>query len=540
MRLTEASVAIRPRSSWEAIDLGVLLARRHAGLLMASWALVTLPIFALLCLVFWDYPSIAILVFWWLKPAYERLPLYILSNSLFGNTPTLKQVLKAYPRLLKPQLLASLTWRRISTTRSFDMPVMQLEGLSGAARNQRLAVLGHKNTAGATWLTVVGVHVEFALSLGLATLFYLMLPQQLELDWNWQSLIAPEQNQWMWLEHLSNGLYALLLIVWEPVYVACGFSLYLNRRTALEAWDIELVFRQMRQRLTGIAYAAVLAIGLIFSQLPGTAMADTGRPDAAVSNPATSVTKSPVISAPQDPLGPQAKRLQKQALTSHAAQQSINQLLAQPPFKNPETVTRWRLRETASDKQPQPNTDFFESLISGLGKLAKLWKSMETVAQIFAALLWAAIIALIVWVVWRYRDWLNTFAGRFNLPQRTNKSPPRQMFGLEVSPESLPDDICSEVDTLWASEPRAALSLLYRALLSRLLHDYRLGLRSAHTENEVLRLVKDLQQIELTQFSEVLTHHWQNLAYGHSLPPPATKDSLCNSWRQLFEPGVTV
>ena len=32
MRLTEASVAIRPRSAWEAIDLGVLLARRHAGL----------------------------------------------------------------------------------------------------------------------------------------------------------------------------------------------------------------------------------------------------------------------------------------------------------------------------------------------------------------------------------------------------------------------------------------------------------------------------------------------------------------------------
>jgi hypothetical protein len=28
-------------------------------------------------------------------------------------------------------------------------------------------------------------------------------------------------------------------MVWEPIYVACGFSLYLNRRTVLEAWDIE-------------------------------------------------------------------------------------------------------------------------------------------------------------------------------------------------------------------------------------------------------------------------------------------------------------
>ncbi|WP_339486294.1 DUF4129 domain-containing protein [Pseudomonas sp. EL_65y_Pfl2_R95] len=535
MRLTEASVAIRPRSSWEALDLGVLLARRHAGLLMASWALVTLPIFALLCLIFWDYPSIAIFVFWWLKPAYERLPLHILSNSLFGNTPTLKQALKAYPRLLKPQLLASLTWRRISTTRSFDMPVMQLEGLSGAARSQRLTVLGHKNSSGATWLTIVGAHVELALSLGLATLFYLMLPQQLELDWSWQSLIAPEQNQWMWLEHLSNGLYALLLIVWEPVYVACGFSLYLNRRTALEAWDIELVFRQLRQRLTGIAYAALLAAGLLFSQLPDTAMADTGKPDSAVSIPAKSAASPPVISAPADPLGPQAERLQKQALSSEAARHSLQQLLDKPPFKNPETVTRWRLRDDASDKQTKPDTEFLESLIAGLGKLGKLWKSMETLAQVFAALLWAALLALILWVLWRYRDWLNTFAGRFGLPQRLKTSPPSQLFGLEVSPESLPDDICSEVDRLWAQDPRAALSLLYRALLSRLLHDYRIGLKSAHTEQEVLQLVEDSYQPELYQFSDTLTRHWQNLAYGHNLPPVAAKASLCDSWRQLFE-----
>lgn len=527
MRLTEVNVAIRPRSGWEALDLGVLLARRHAGLLMASWALVTLPIFALLCLIFWDYPSIAILVFWWLKPAYERLPLYILSNSLFGNTPTLGQALKAYPRLLKPQLLASLTWRRISTTRSFDMPVMQLEGLSGAARSQRLTVLGQKKAGGATWLTVVGVHVEFALSLGLAALFYLMLPQQLELDWSWQSLIAPEQNDWMWLEHLSNGLYALLLIVWEPVYVACGFSLYLNRRTTLEAWDIELAFRQLRQRLTGVAYAALLAVGLLFSQLPNTAMAAA---DAAAPN--SSATARPP--AEQDPLGPQAERLQKQALSSQAAQQSISQLLDKPPFKNPETVTRWRLRD--SEKPAKPDTDFLESLISGLGKLAELWKSMETLAQVFAALLWAALFALIAWIVWRYRDWLNTFTGRFTLPQRTKSAPPSQMFGLEVAPESLPDDICSEVSQLWDREPRAALGLLYRALLSRLLHDYRLGLKSAHTEHEVLQLVESLEQPELDRFSSTLTHHWQNLAYGHKLPPASAKASLCNNWRQLFEP----
>ena len=103
MRLTDASVAIRPRSAWEALDLGTLLARRHAPLLMASWALLTLPLFVLLSLLLWQHPSWALFLFWWLKPLYERLPLHILSHALFGDTPGLKASLRAMPRLLRPQ-----------------------------------------------------------------------------------------------------------------------------------------------------------------------------------------------------------------------------------------------------------------------------------------------------------------------------------------------------------------------------------------------------------------------------------------------------
>jgi len=66
----------------------------------------------------------------------------------------------------------------------------------------------------------------------------------------------------LWLEHLSNAFYALVLVFWEPIYVACGFSLYLNRRTVLEAWDLELVFRRLRQRLSSAAPLLMLVIGL--------------------------------------------------------------------------------------------------------------------------------------------------------------------------------------------------------------------------------------------------------------------------------------
>jgi len=267
MRLSDASVVIRPRTAWEAMDLGVLLSQRHRRLLMTSWAIVSLPIFALLSLLLWESPALAVLLFWWLKPAFERLPLFILSKALFGETPSLGQALKQWPRLLKPQLLASLTWRRFSLSRSFILPVVQLEGLSGDARQQRLAVLLQKNAGAARWLTLIGMHLEGALWIGLMVLFYLLLPQQVEMDWNWQSLVIAAQQDWLWLEHLTNTFYALILVLWEPIYVACGFSLYLNRRTELEAWDIELVFRRLRQRLSSVS-ALLLLAGLLFLAAP--------------------------------------------------------------------------------------------------------------------------------------------------------------------------------------------------------------------------------------------------------------------------------
>lgn len=252
MRLSDVTVTIRPRTTWEAMDLGVLMAQQHRRLMMTSWAIVTLPVYALLSLLLWDSPSLVVFLFWWLKPAFDRLPLYIVSKALFGETPTLKQALRQWPALLKPQLLASLTWRRLSLSRSFLMPVVQLEGLA-EAREQRLRVLLQRNGGAAQWLTIIGVHLETALWFGLMALFYLFVPQQVELEWDWQTLVAVAEHDWLWLEHLLNFLYPLLLIVWEPIYVACGFSLYLNRRTILEAWDIELVFRRLRQRLSAVA-----------------------------------------------------------------------------------------------------------------------------------------------------------------------------------------------------------------------------------------------------------------------------------------------
>ena len=513
MRLSDATVAIRPRSTWEAMDLGVLMSQQHRRLLMTSWAIVTLPLFAVLTLLLWDSPSLAVFIFWWLKPAYERLPLYILSKALFGETPTLKQALREFPRLLKPQLLASLTWRRLSLSRSFLLPVVQLEGLDGTARQQRLQVLLQRNAGGAQWLTIIGMHLETALWIGLMVLFYMLLPQQIETDWDWQSLILDADHHWRWLEHLTNAFYALVLVVWEPIYVACGFSLYLNRRTALEAWDIELVFRRLRQRLNSSALGLLLAVCLLLPAVP------------------------PVWAAADPASAPEAPRLLHQPLTSQAAHDSIKALLEQPPFKNKESVTRYRFGDdpaAPAEAKPGEAPQWLKTLLGWLDS-----QRFNALAGLIEVLLWGALIAAVGWLIWRYREFLRTFVSRRpKLRARIRPPAPQQAFGLDLSPQTLPDDIAASAEQLWQTQPRAALGLLYRGLLSRLLHDFALTLKPADTEHQVLLRVEQLQRPELLAFSRTLTLHWQNMAYGHRVPAAHLQQELCDGWRALFEHGA--
>ncbi|GFM78241.1 membrane protein [Pseudomonas cichorii] len=527
MRLTDASVTIRPRNPWEAMDLGVLLAREHRGLLMSSWAIVTLPFFALLTLLLWDYPSLVFFVFWWLKPVYERLPLLILSKALFGPAPTLKQALKGWPATLRNELLPSLISRRLSPSRSFLLPVQQLENLSGIERSQRIALLSQKDMRAARCLTILGSHLEFALWFGLILLFYAFIPQQIELDWRWYSMLNAN-GSWNWLEHLSNALYALMLVFWGPIYVSCGFTLYLNRRTTLEAWDIELVFRRLRQRLTGSAYVVLIAAGLALSALPTSSRADEPQ---SYSCPLPEPEQD---SNAQPSAAPDTPRLTLQDLTSEEARKDIRALLQQPPFKNPKTVTGWRFPEH-KDPAAQAKAGNETTLLKWLNGLLR---SAGVIANVLETVLWTTAIALTGWLIWRYRLWFKTFVSRGSSKRKTLRDKPEQLFGLSITAQSLPDDIAAHAQRLWASQPREALSLLYRGLLNRLLSDYHLPLKNADTEGQVLEQVAKLNQPLLSEFSRSLTTHWQNLAYGHRLPPAHLQQELCDGWRRLFDAGA--
>jgi hypothetical protein len=234
---------------------------------------------------------------------------------------------------------------------------------------------------------------------------------------------------------------------------------------------------------------------------------------------------------------PDSPRLLDQPLTSQASRDTIQTILDQPPFTNKETVTRYRFGE---DK-PDTKTPDDGKTPEWLKALASLLDSQRFgfIANLIEVLLWAAVMSAIGVLIWRYRDWLQAFVSRRPVLNRRAARPlPQQAFGLDLSRETLPADIAASAESLWQTNPRAALGLLYRALLSHLLHDHNMALKPADTEGEVLQRVEQLHQPALLAFSKTLTGHWQNMAYGHRLPPAHLQQELCDGWRTLFGPGA--
>jgi hypothetical protein len=251
------TVEIRARTRWEAVDLGLALVQAHWRKLYAVWFTLVLPVFFLaLVSAYLSYDGkikfYGIFLLWWLKPLYDRALLHVLSRAVFGETVNWRKALRAMPGLLRHSgLFRALTWGRVLPRRSFKLPIWQLEGVSGQARSQRLSTL---KGDGATRLAFVCSALETALFIGVLRLLHMLQPAMQPTDLDHLNFI-PFSDFFtgnivpVWFEAACTFFYLLVISVIEPFYVAAGFTLYLNRRTELEGWDIELGFRTLASRL---------------------------------------------------------------------------------------------------------------------------------------------------------------------------------------------------------------------------------------------------------------------------------------------------
>lgn len=484
-------MAIRPRNPWEAMDLGFSLVRAWWWPVYRVWLALVLPLFVLLQLVFHERLWLAAVVLWWLKPLLDRALLHVFARAVFGEPPGVRATLRALPRLLRTGLLWHLTLLRLDTIRSFRLPVLQLEGLSGRARAERIRALGQRVRSHATGLTLICVHLELFVQLGAIGLLLMLVPEGMDLG---PGVFLGESAA---VQLTLNGVYVLAMSLIEPAYVGAGLGLYLSRRTRLEGWDIELSFRRMARRLEALAQgaAAVLVVALLLMPWVDARAAIADQP------------------------------LAPRALPESEVPRVIQEVLEDPIFGSTRTVTRWE--RLAGDAQDESDWDPELGWLQGLGNL---------LARVTEILLWASAAILAAFVLaWVVRAWRP--ASR--LGRHRSAEPvalPETVAGMDIRPDSLPGDIPAAVLSLWrAGQPRPAMGLLYRAAISRLVHRHRLELADSATEGEVLREVHGRVSRETAAYLGRATRLWVATAYAHQAPSESELLELLGAWSGSME-----
>lgn len=501
MKLDEITTNIRLRSPWEAVDLGFALVQHNARWIFPAWTLL-LGSTALLAWLLTpvEYLSFAPLLAWWLKPLYDRVLLHILSHQMFNQRLSTADIFSAIPGLMRNTgLFSALTWRRFSLSRGLNLPIWQLEQLRGKPRKERQNLLHLQTHAQAVWLTIACLHLQLVLLFSLYVLIIIFDPT----DGAWNYILSGfvdtlDQDAQYW----GNLIYLLLstITIWvvEPFYLAASFSLYLSRRTQLEAWDIELAFRNLGERL-GKLVQTPLALLLVASLMLGTSL----------------LTPAPVLA--DEPA--KTEYLSAERLPAEASAQQISDVMQVEELSSVQTREMWLPRKQDDTQEPD---------------VAEWVKSLQVVFAGFTkALLWIAVVVLMV-IAFVYRQRILALLKPVRRkPAET--APPDILFGMDIRPESLPDDIAAASRHLWENgQPREALSLLYRGALMRLTRHDRLPVQASHTEGDILQLARGHLGGERMAWLATVTHAWQEIAYAHRPPANALAESLFDGWSQHF------
>ena len=496
MQLDDMTIRVRPRSHREAMDLGLRLVQSYWRAIYRPLLFVILPLFVVLNLLLSEHMWLAGLIIWWLKPLYDRIILFVLSRAVFGQTPSSRETLRQLPRLLKTGLFTNLTLFRLAPGRSFTLPVWQLEGLRGKARRERLRILQARASGHAYWLLFICIHIELILLFSLYGLIYMFLPQD-----NGFEMLAPffADTPPYWAELASNGLYLLAVLMVEPFYVAAGFMLYLNRRTELEAWDVELGFRRMAERLRTLGSVGIMLLALSL----GVIGLGTVAPVQAQTETASTHTPAP--------------------LPVEQSERVIQEVLAHEDFATSRKMTLWLPKDFKLESDDEEILED-DPLFPGLPLL---------LADGLKLLLLVLVVVAIIYLV-ANRD--RFFSGFQFRSEDKAKPVPTTLFGMDIQPESLPDDIAAESRRLWQNgQQRQALSLLYRGSLSRLVNDHLLELNDSMTEGDVLHCARNASlPEELLGFLQQLTLAWQTVAYAHRQPPEDNVVHLLTDWSNHF------
>ena len=510
MRPGDLGFVPRTRSAMEAVDLGLSLLQAHWRPVAALWFLQVGLGLALLLPFLHQAPLWILLGLWWLKPWLDRGVLFVLSRAVFGQEASVWDFLREGRSVHRRGVAAGLLWRRLSPMRSYTLPVFQLEGLAGAAFRQRARVLTRQGGGTAFLLTCSGWLFTALTFVGFLALIQAMLPPGSRTQvWSGFDTMGPGFRWFL----VTLGLLALTLT--EPLFVAAGFGLYLNRRTHLEGWDLELAFRRLAARV-----ALVLALFCGASALQAQA-------------PPADPTDEPAVTAEAAPPGPPEGPLRPQEEARHRAlrileedpafrhTQEVRSLSYEPTGREPRWL-RTLLDALFARKEPAQSKDWDSAF------LKRLWELLALAGKV---VLVGGLLTLLLWLVYRFRH-------RFGLPGGDPEAwtAPVAIAGLDIRPESLPPDIPAAARQLYRrGEARAALALLYRGALAELVHRKGVDIPASATEGDCLRAARNHLEESAVEAFRALTLAWQRLAYKEEPPSGEAFEALCATWPTAFE-----
>lgn len=497
--LENVTARLRPRSGWESQDLGLAMVRGIAGRLLGQWLVVLVPIWLALAVIFQDHPGWFFVIVWWLKPVYDRIPLFALGRKLFGEDTKLKDVLKAAPKLIFRNNLYFLTFGRFSLYRCFSMPVKILEGGRYTAYRRRVALLNRQSGSTVFWVTIAWWMTSVVGVMGMYLLVNSWMVDVMDDPWKgfWLRLfgqrgIAPDPFT-IWL---TAALYLIVTSLTEMFYLGSGFGLYLNSRSHLEGWDIEISFRSIAARLRQSGIMALLVGTLAFGWM-------------AVS---TSEARKVVLVEQEEKAN--APQLVKEEAKETRPEEVIKKVKLDPDFKvHSETFD-------VPDFKPAPLPSS-----PGSGWL----QALGVLGQLIFYGFWAAVVALICWLVYKYRHVFTREAASTNAALEDEG--PKTVMGLNVAPEALPADIPNAAWERWqAGDARGALRLLYAGSISWMINRGGLPIAESDTEGDCIRHAAYLKDDAKTSYFSTLTISWIENAYGSVLPDEPEMSGLVKGW----------
>lgn len=201
---------------------------------------------------------------------------------------------------------------------------------------------------------------------------------------------------------------------------------------------------------------------------------------------------------------------------------------------DPNLATERTMKTLKWASKPRQSSGKWPAWLEGLFRLfgwigalfAWLAQSGRVLVWVIAAVLAALLIIYITRVV-RTRG-LPRMEGKFVAPSHVRD--------LDIRPESLPHDIGGTARGLWdRGDRRAALALLYRGLLSRLVHVHAVPIRDSSTEGDCLMLAKPRVGGEIERYASSLVRIWLRAVYGAEEVDTNQVRALCDGFAATLD-----